>query len=167
MEAFSLSSLRKAIGLTTSQMAEVLGLEGAGSSDKVREMERARPISGPMKQILGYLSQAAVIEGNTHSNLLPHIIPTWLNCTDLENEGTTQVIMHTMWPRFYGWIAAEIDPDTAATLSQARIPIFPLNPDMGLGHLVVFFIDKPVNDTRDLISYAVQLVEAQARKQLA
>lgn len=168
MEPFVFSELRRAMGLSIAEMAKLLGLDGENASDRVREMERgARSISGPLLRVLGYLSQAVDIEDATTISMISRIAPRWLDCSDLEHDtGTTDIIMHTRWPRFLGWVADDIPEDLAATLGAAGIPVVPMDPDLGLGHLVVLFIDQPAGDTRAVIAEGVRLKEAQARRDL-
>ena len=170
MEPFVFSELRRAMGLTIAEMAKLVGLDGANASDRIREMERgARPISGPLLRVLAYIAQAVDGEGATSVSLMSRIVPRWLDCSDLEHDtGTTDIIMHTRWPRFIGWVADDLsqDEDLEATLSAAAIPVVPMDPGLGLGHLVVLFIDQPAGDARALIAEGVRLKEAQARRDL-
>ena len=168
MEPFVFAELRRAMGLSIAEMAKLIGLDGANASDRVREMERGvRPISGPLLRVLGYIAQAVDTEGATTVSLMSRVLPRWLDCSDLEHDtGATDIIMHTRWPRFLGWVADDIPEDLAATLGAAGIPMVPMDPELGLGHLVVLFIDQPAGDTRALIAEGVRLKEAQARRDL-
>ena len=167
MESFVLSELRRAMGLSLADMARLIGLDGLNASDRVREMERgARPISGPLLCVLNYLAQA-VGTNDSAAISLSRFLPRWLDCSDLEkNTGTADIIMHTRWPRFLGWITDDLSHDQNLTelLSAAKIPVVPMNPGLGLGNLVVLFIDQPAGETKALISEAVRLKEMQVRR---
>jgi hypothetical protein len=55
-----LERVRRARRLSCSQMAELIGLQGANGADAVRQMERgARPIAGPLRVLLGLLERGA------------------------------------------------------------------------------------------------------------
>lgn len=161
MDAKSLQVLRNALALSTSEMAWVIGLEGSNAADKVREMERNRPISGPIQKLLGYLSQAVPQDAREHGPWPQHVLPTWMRCGDLEDrDAATQILMHTRWPRFYGWVTKDLEAQLARQLAQANTPIIQLSPEAG--HLVVFFIDQPPNEPRDLFAQAIRHAETLA-----
>lgn len=159
-----LNDLRQLMGLSTAQMAVVLGLDGANAEDRVREMERGgRDISGPLQKVLAYLAQGANLHDQSQSNVHTRILPTWLDCGDLEfDSSTTEFIMHTRWPRFIGWVTEKVSEDLYKALKTASAPIVPLDPE--LGHMVILFIDQPAGDTSALISEAARLKEAQTRR---
>ena len=55
-----LARVRRARGLSCEQMADLVGLQGANGADAVRQMERgARPVSGPLRVLLGLLERGA------------------------------------------------------------------------------------------------------------
>lgn len=168
MEPFIFSELRRSIGLSLADMAMILGLEGVNAQDRMREMERgARPISGPLQRVLGYISQAVDIGDFAKASLHTRILPTWLDCADLEYDSSeTGIVMHTRWPRFLGWSTEEIPEELVAVLHASSVPVVPMNPDLGLGYLVILFIDRPAGDTTELIAQAVRLKEAQVRRRL-
>ena len=168
MEPYALSGLRSALNLSHSAMAELLGLAGANAADRVREMERgARPISGPLLRILGYLNQGFGLNNGMPSSLMARIFPRWLDCSDLElDAGEPDVIMHTRWPRFLAWITPKIPDELVPTLLAAGVPVVPMDVELGLGDLVVFFIDQPSGDTQGLIEDCIRLKEAQVRREL-
>lgn len=168
MEPFVFSELRRSMGLSIADMAKVIGLDGANASDRVREMERgARPISGPLLRVLGYIAQSANIADEATGGLFSRILPRWLDCSDLEHDTcATDIIMHTRWPRFFGWVTDDLagDENLAAILDAAGVPVLPMSPDLGLGHLVVLFFDRPAGDTQAVIAEAVRLKEARVRR---
>ena len=170
MEPFVFSQLRRAMGLSIAEMARIIGLDGANASDRIREMERGiRPISGPLVRVLSYIAQAVDVEEAAASNLLVRFLPRWLDCSDLEHDtGSNNIIMHTRWPRFIGWLTddASQDEQLKALLSMASVPVVSMNPDLGLGQLVVLYIDEPACDTQALIADAVRLKETRARRNL-
>ena len=157
MEPHALASIRRTMGVTVGKMADILGLNGPNASDRVREMERgAKPISGPMLRVLGYLTKALNMGGSPMAS----IVPKWLSCQDLEDhDRSKQFIMHTHWPRFIAWTARaqDVDADLEATLRQASIPMLPLRSSGA--HLVVLFVDEPPEDTAALLREAVRLAD--------
>ena len=168
MEPYVLSGLRSALNLSHSAMADLVGLAGANAADRVREMERgARPISGPMLRILGYLSQGFDLDSGTPGGLMHRIFPRWLDCSNLELDGgEADVIMHTRWPRFLAWVTPKIPDELASTLLAGGVPIMPMDAGLGLGDLAVFFIDQPAGDTDALIEDCIRLKEARVRRKL-
>ena len=55
-----LQTVREALGLTVSQMAEAIGLRPDGGADNVRQMERGkRAVSGPVAVLLRYMAHHA------------------------------------------------------------------------------------------------------------
>lgn len=170
MEPFVLTELRHAMGISFSEMADLLGLSGANAGDMVRQMERGgqggRPISGPLRRILRYLAQATAnpkTEGPFA--LMSQVLPRWLDCVDLEaDNGARDILMHTRWPRFFGWVTKDLPDDIIEILENAQIPIASMSPGLGLGRMAILFIDQPVGDMRSLISEAVRLREARARR---
>lgn len=169
MEPFVLSELRRSMGLSLADMASLIGLDGANASDRVREMERgARPISGPLLRVLNYLAQA-VDTPDAAGISMSNFLPRWLDCFDLEQDmEATDIIMHTRWPRFFGFIIDDLslDKKLTAILSAANIPVVSMDPELSLGHLVVLFIDQPVGESTTLISEVVRLKETQARRNM-
>ncbi len=170
MEPFVLTELRHAMGLSISEMADVLGLSGANAADMVRQMERGgqggRPISGPLRRIMRYLAQAtASAKTEGPFALVSQVLPRWLDCVDLENEsGAGDILMHTRWPRFFGWVTKDLSDDIIEILEDAEIPIAPMSPGLGLGRMAILFIDQPVGDMRSLIAEAVRLREARVHR---
>ena len=168
MEPFAFSALRQAMDISVAQMATVLGLDGANASDRIREMERGtRPISGPALRVLSYLAQSVELGSEGSERFVSKALPRWLDCSDLEQDtGTTDIIMHTRWPRFFGWVADELPADLLAVLTAANIPVVKMDSALGLGYLVILFVDQPVGDTRSVVAEGVRLKEAQARRDL-
>lgn len=166
MEPYALSGLRSALNLSHSAMAELLGLAGANAADRVREMERgARPISGPLLRILGYLSQGFGLDDRTPGALMARVFPRWLDCADLAlGSGEPDIIMHTRWPRFLAWVTPEIPDELAPLLLAAGVPVARMDAELGLGNLVVFFIDQPAGDPQELIEECIRLKEARVRR---
>ena len=55
-----LQTVREALGLSVSQMAQAVGLLGVSGADNIRQMERgARPVSGPIHLLLRYMAPCA------------------------------------------------------------------------------------------------------------
>lgn len=55
-----MQTVREALGLTVSQMAEAIGLRPDGGADNIRQMERGkRAISGPVQVLLRYMAHHA------------------------------------------------------------------------------------------------------------
>lgn len=157
MEPHALAAIRRAMGVTVANMATILGLSGPNASDRVREMERgAKPITGPMLRVLGYLTKALAIGESPLAGLLPQ----WLSCQGLhEQDRNKRYVMHTQWPRFIGWVASAQDmgAELQDTLNMASIPVLPLR--HAGAHLVVLFVDEPPEDTVALLREAVRLAD--------
>ena len=55
-----LQTVREALGLSVTQMAQALGMQGDAAGDNIRQMERGkRPVSGPLHVLLRYMAQYA------------------------------------------------------------------------------------------------------------
>jgi hypothetical protein len=158
MEPFAFEALRRGMGLTVSQMAAIVGLEGLNACDRVREIERgARPVSGPILKVLRYLSQGVATYGA--GSVVQWCVPRWLKCQDLERpERSQSYILHTRWPRFVAWLAepGELDVVSRDALRCAGVPVIPLPRD-GVD-LVVLYIDQPPTEVGELMAILKQLV---------
>jgi transcriptional regulator with XRE-family HTH domain len=159
LEPFAFAGLRKAMGLSVVEMAELVGLDGDNASDRIREMERGkRMISGPLQRMLRYLAQAVDVGGAGAIGLPTQLLPRWLDCKDLAaDKSDVDIIMHTRWPRFFGWISSDMPESLAAELNAAGIPVVPMNLGQLSRHIVVLFVDEPVGDTQVLIDEGVRL----------
>lgn len=167
--AQALQDLRHALGISLSQMADILGLTGEGSADAVRFMESGKkPVSRPIQIILRYMQQAIDIERSSQeADLIAQVLPKWLDCAELDASDTpAEIIMHTRWPRFYGIHIDKLPETSMQALHHAQIPVIALRQDLGLGHLACIFIDRPSQDPQDLLREAARLKEAQALQDL-
>lgn len=148
-------NLRKALGLSTLQMARAVGLEGENDTarDRWNDMENGRkPISGPASVVLRYLQQGSNDSGDSVlTDLIDAAFPRFLECSDLENEDGTQMAMHTRWPRFY---AIESPPDTVVddssieSLQACGAEVHRLPAHIGGGHMAILWIDEPIDRAR-------------------
>lgn len=139
-------------------------LDGANASDRIREMERCtRPISGPALRVLSYLARSVDLGNDGSERFLSKALPCWLDCSDLEGDaGTTDIIMHTRWPRFYGCVFDDLPADLIQFFVAANVPAIKMNADLGLG----YFVDRPVGDTHAIVAQGIRLKEAQVRRDL-
>lgn len=95
------------------------------------------------------------------------ILPRFLDCTDLEDDdGSVEIIMHTRWPRFFGLLVDDLEEDDFDILKSTGVPIVELPGEVGLGFLVIIFIDKPTSDPMPVIAEAARLKTAQAMRDL-
>lgn len=157
-----LADVRHALGLSVSQMATAIGLDGDNAADRVREMERgARPISGPLRLLLGYMAQSAGAEPHApDARLAARVLPRWLDCTDMQrppgaSASGPQVLMHNRWPRFWGLLFERLPPQQLQALRSAGACVVTLPPALGAGLLVCVFIDAPAGDVTALVEQAI------------
>lgn len=162
-----LRALRYALSVSVNDMADLFGLSGSGSGDKIRDMERgARDLSGPMLRLLSYMEQAAEVGADAlDTDRFYRLLPRWLDCTDLESpdDGAVEVVMHTRYPRFYAIMMPDkFSEDDRLMLDDAGIPVIGLPDELGLTDMVVLFIDQPVRETKTLLTECAQLKIRQA-----
>jgi transcriptional regulator with XRE-family HTH domain len=166
MTSVPIKELRKSLGMSLTDFAAVLGLTGANAADTIRHLENGKQQpSGPITRVLSYLAQAVDIDATTQTLATPaRLLPKWALCRGLEPQGrVVEYLMHNEWPRFYGVVASRLTPSELDLLVVAKIPVLPLDVELGLGHLVVLFIDPPAVDTSAVLNEAVRLTESQAR----
>lgn len=164
-----LKTIRQALGLSVTDMAVAVGLNGDNAATHVRAMEAgSKPISGPLAVVLRYMQQAVEIDGDAAiAQLTMDVLPRFLDCTDLEDDGgAVEIIMHTRWPRFYGLLIDELPGNAIDQLEAAGVPIVELPAAAGLGLLVVVFIDRPITDPTPVIAEAARLKVEQAMRDL-
>lgn len=171
MSKNQINELRRALGLSESDMAAALGLTGSNAADHLREMERGtKSVTGPMSIVLGYMMQAVEFEGATESDMLMDVLPRFLDCSNLEEEEDVdgvEIIMHTRWPRFYGLVLdADFSPTYLQIFEEIGLSIVKMDDEAGLGWMVVIFIDQPITSATAVIQEAVRLKTDQAWRDL-
>lgn len=95
---FTLKRVRKNLGLSLSEMAELLGLGGSESSELVRLMENGIvPVLAPISRLVQYLSQTVP---DKNSDFLSEfmICQPAEDCSDQQRPAYT--MFHTGYPRF-------------------------------------------------------------------
>lgn len=171
-----LLAIRSALGISSLQMAAMLGMEGHGDKvrDRYHETETgARPLTGPMSLVLRYLSQAVDSEtDSTLADLIGAALPRYLECSDLEDEDGAHLAMHTRWPRFFALEPPPDDPlDSLAidALRAAGTDIAELPAHIGGGCMIILWIDEPTDEARAAraVAECVRLTVARAESDLA
>ena len=125
MNSFEFMRIRRALGKSCRDFAEILGLEGKNRADYVREIGQGRrEVTPTLAKIAGYLAQ-----GCPEITGVP--IPKILICHGPIASEAADIVFHTYYPRFLAEIAGHdlhpllridfcSDAEFAAALSAAR-----------------------------------------------
>lgn len=141
---FELKHLRREIGASLSQMADLLGLSGEGAADAMRKMENgAKTITGPIQRLARYM-QEGVAEPAIASYL-----PEFLIGSDLAGQISEEWVLHTRYPRFLAIVTEQPVVDAECVSVD------------GVEWLTVaLWIDEPVEPTAPLLQRAAALFAA-------
>lgn len=173
MTPVELKNLRKALALNQSQMADALGFEGEHAWRFLNDLETGkRPITGPVARVCQYLAQGADIAVDVNlSDGLREMLPRFLDCSNLDDsDDGTEIVLHTQWPRFYA-LYPDIDwpEEMRQQLINAGIPLIPMPLEIGGGHLIIVWIDPPIESitARRAVDECVRLKIAQGLRDLS
>jgi|GEM_PF-6641014 len=163
-----LAAIRRALGFSVTEMGETIGLSGDNAGDRVREMERgAQPVSGPISRLLEYIVQAVDIEQTpAEFDLVNRLLPRFLDCSDLAEQSKVEIVFHTRWPRFFGFLIDDFPDNFAEEINGAGMTIIDLPAKAGLGKMAILFLDKPVRDPSPIIGEVAKLKIEQALRDL-
>jgi hypothetical protein len=152
MESARLSKIRQDIGASALEFAQLLGLDGSNTADRVREMERgAKPVSGPMRKLLGYLHSATQLTRSPAGLTQQSVTPQWISCTALEESSAQDCwLMHTAWPRFWVWHDSQSTSQSRPLLLEDCLSL-ELGPEQGGGRVVFICIDEPIDNMGALV----------------
>ncbi|MFW7378534.1 MAG: hypothetical protein ACOH5I_07000 [Oligoflexus sp.] len=134
---FSLKRVRKHLGMSFSQMAEVLGLSGKESPELVRLMENGNvPVFTPISRLIQYLNQTLQAKSSDH-------LSEFMICQPLGDDSSSDkvpyTIFYTGYPRF---LAKPIDTNMIPLGSHSA----PIDDCQSL--VVSMMIDSSVDESR-------------------
>ena len=150
--------IRQALNMTPAKFAELIGIFGGNSGDRIDEMEKGkRPISGPIARILESIDRSFM----SSSPMMG--VPRWIHCGDAEASSSepAQILMHTQYPRFWARCCAQVSEQDLKSCAAFQMPVLAMDERTGYTHMVFAFLDHPVGDQEDLLSEAVRLKEAE------
>jgi hypothetical protein len=126
-------------GLSKSQMAEVIGIEGTNAEQIITDFETGfRPIKGPALRVYQLLNRARW----AGATLLK--LPSWT--VSVRGDDGACLIHHNAWPRFVARaFDVELHPEQWQ-FRKAGMPAFALDPRTGYKQLVASFIDHVPSD---------------------
>lgn len=136
---FELKQLRREIGASVSEMADLFGLSGVGAADQVRKMENgSKPITGPIQRLARYMQQ-----GIGEGELAP--LPRFLICAPMTGAQQPELVLHTRYPRFLAVVAEHpIDELMCATADPLEVEWL----------AVALWIDQPLHDPLPMLKQA-------------
>ncbi len=162
-----LKAIRLALGISVNEMSSMLGLDSSyKGGDRVREMERgAREVTGPISKLMRYLEQSVEVdEDSDMTDLAMHILPRFMDCTNLEDDDAeVEIVMHTRFPRFYAVMTPDKLPaEVRQTLDDQGVYVVGLPEELGLTDMVILWIDEPIREPGNILQEAAQLKIKQA-----
>ena len=150
-----ISQERESLGLSKSQMAEILGLEGDHKEQLITDFESGyRPPRGSVLRLYENLNRSRWAAGN-----LLQIDP-WTVSED------GNIIHHNAWPRFVGRAFKEGLLPNQWQFKKADMPVFVLDARTGFSQLVIAWTDHvPIDfDAEDILSEGVRQIEKVMRE---
>ena len=161
-----LTAVRKAIGASVRQMADLVGLSGPNANDRILEMEAgSRPVSGPIERVLDYIAQSADIGTSDLGNLiLARQLPDFVELRSMgESEPHPVGVMHTKSPRFIAVFSEALPAPMRDRLADSGLESVPGVP--GLGDLVAIPVDRYPGSVKVLLERAAKLYSESSRMQ--
>ena len=159
LEKFKIGStiqrLRKNIGVTTKQMAELLGLSGKNAATELRKYERGvKQPTRPVKLLLNYILQG------TRRNDRRDILPEYTIASNLTRESPLKYVYRNEYPRFIA-VLLKVDPDLLTTDDPVEILFndFVYSNERDYCFKIISWIDKPIGDKKQYMKKGVQLFE--------
>lgn len=121
-----LRTIRKGIGASYRDMADLLGLSSTTGNSRVNELEEGiRPISGPVERILDNLSSCVDLGGGDLANVvLTRYVPEFVRLTlpaDQADGSSFNGVMHMRFPRFIGVYTGLLPEPMRKRLAEAGL----------------------------------------------
>jgi len=164
-----LKTLRNALGVSAVEMADMVGIDSVDGGSLIQKMEHGScGVPGSIQRLMRYMEQAVEISKDAQmTDWSFKVLPRWLDCSDMEDdESNTEIIFHTRWPRFFAVHVDELEDENAEELCQGGIPVVKLPDDLGLGWLVILWLDEPSSKSEALVEEAALLKVRQAMQDL-
>jgi hypothetical protein len=167
-ESEKLASLRRTIGASVFEMADVIGLKGPHRNDRIIEMELGkREPSGTIANLADYIGQGVRLPGAGLANrLLTEIQPAFTVVTGSDG---FRGVQHNRQPRFLAVFSALLPLSNNELVDGLREDgmlasphletLFP-PPESGLGMMIAIKLDKVPGSIRELMKRAVEVFQA-------
>jgi transcriptional regulator with XRE-family HTH domain len=161
-----LFAVRKAMGVSVKQMADLVGLSGPHADDRVREMEDGRrPVSGPIERVLDFMEQGLDIGSSDLGKvILSRHQPKFVQLSGANPSEPFFGILHTQPPRFLAVFSANLPAPMQERLAASGLETLEMPTESALGLMVAVPLERFPGSVLPLMHKAAAHLAAQPKR---